>query len=116
MASWNYDDISVIQPPSLKLVNRSALVKLPISFTVYPNKIDDSNKDREDGNKIQPATIKDCMDSNMLPALCVMGKIEIASSVDKAAPKNVSTWFLKASTIPPSDLFEQLKTAIKSMK
>lgn len=116
MAHSNYGSVSVIQPPSLKQVDQPSLIKFETEFSAYRNKVDGVNSDRDEENKLQPATIKDCMDSNMLHALCLMGEIEGASSVEEATPEKVSAWFNNAATVSPRDISERLEAVLKAIQ
>ena len=54
---------------------------------MYSRKVSDVNEERGADNQIKMASIRDCMDDNLLHALCIMGEIEGALSLEEATTK-----------------------------
>ena len=111
----NYGVVAVVSPPVLKLVDQPALIKFETEYSVYKSKVEDVNKDRDVDSKIKLASIKDCIDPSTLHALCIMGEISGAESVDEATDDDVQAWFDKASTVSPKDLSERIDAALDSV-
>ena len=109
----NYGVVSLVSPPSLKLVDQPSLIKFETEYAAYKTKVDDVNKDRSD--KIHLATIKDCVDPTTLHALCVMGEIQNADKVEDATSEAVQEWFKTASCLAPKDLSERIDSALHSV-
>lgn len=74
------------------------------------------NNGREDGNKLPVATIRDCMDGPTLQALCIMGKISGAQTLEQATSEKVEDWFTAAHTAAPRDLSERIHSALSAVK
>ena len=115
MATSNYGVITVIQPPTLKTVDQPALIRFESAYAAYRAKVEDVNKDRDEASKLSLATIKDCMNSSTLHALCIVGEIENASTVEDATSEMVKKWFDNASTSTPKDLPERIDVTLRSM-
>ena len=115
MATSNYVVISVIQPPTLKTVDPHALIRFETAYAAYRAKVEDVNKDRDEASKLSLSTIKDCMNSSTLHALCIMREIENASTVEIATSEMVKKWFENASTSTPKDLSERIDATLRSI-
>ena len=112
----NYGVVALVTPPTLNLVDQPSLIKFETVYAAYKNKVEDVNKDRTEENKIHLATVKDCLDSTTLHALCVMGEIPNADRVKDATAENVQNWFETASNLAPKDLSERVDSALLSVK
>ena len=88
MAS-NYGVIGFVKSPTLSSVTKSALIKFKEEYEVYQEKCADVNKSRSEDAKIVVASIRDCIDVQMLSALVKMKKIEDADTVEQASPGKV---------------------------
>lgn len=97
------------------MIDQPSLIKFETEFTAYCNKVDDVSKDREDDLNLRMATIKDCIDSTTLHALCMMGDIDGASSVEDVSVDKVKASFEAASTAEPKDLSERLESVLRSV-
>lgn len=115
MAS-NYGVFGFVKPPTLASVNKAALVKFKEEFDVYKEKCADVDKSRTSENKIVIATIRDCMDGQLLAALVKMGKIPEASTLDQATPKRVFKWFKQSLNFAPQDLSERTDAVLSAVK
>lgn len=115
MAS-NYGVFGFIQPPVLSSVTKASLVKFNQEYEVYLEKCADINKSRKIDSKIVVASIRDCIDGQMLSALVRMNKIEGAETVEQATPKRVERWFKKALNFAPQDLSERVASVLASLK
>ena len=80
MATFNYGVISVIQPPTLKTVDQPSFIRLETAYAFCHGKVEEVNKDRDEGSRLSLTTIKDCMNSSTLHALCIMKEIAGAFS------------------------------------
>ena len=109
----NYDVVSIVTPPSLKLVDQFSLIKCETEETAYKTKVADVNKDRT--NEIHLATIKDCVDPTTLPALRVMAEIQNADIAEDATPEAVQDRFQAASNLDLKDLSERIESALHSV-
>ena len=87
----NYGVVALVTPPTLRLVDQPSLIKFVTEYAAYKNKVEDVNKDRTDATKVHLATIKDCLESATLHALCVMGEIENADKVEDATVEAVKS-------------------------
>ncbi len=71
--------------------------------------------DRNDEDKLALASIKDCMESSTLHALCILGEIGTAYKVENATDSMVEEWFKRASSSTPKDLAERIDSALVSI-
>ena len=115
MATSNYGVTSVIQPPTLKTVDQPALIRFETAYAAYRAKLEDVNKDRHEPSKLSPATVKDCMNSSTLHALCIMKEIETSCTVEDATSEMVKKWFENASTSTPKDLSKRIDATLRSI-
>ena len=115
MAASNYGVVALIQPPSLKSVDQPALIKFETEYTAYKKKVEDVNADRADDDRLILAPIKDCIESSTLHALCILGEIEGANTVEDATAEMVQAWFEQASSSDPKDLSERIDATIRSV-
>jgi len=115
MAS-NYGVIGFINPPTLSSVTKAALVQFKQEYEVYKEKCADVNKSRPVDKKILIASIRDCVDGQMLSALVKMKKIEGAATVEQATPKRVEKWFEEVLNFAPQDLSERIAAVLASVK
>ena len=115
MAS-NYGVIGFVKPPTLTAVTKAALVKFKEEFDVYKEKCSDVNKSRSPENMIVVATIRDCIEGQLLIALVKMDKIPGAKTVEEARPDKVDEWFNGALNFAPQDLSERIDSVIASVK
>jgi len=116
MSASNYGVVAFVQPPTLKSVDQPSLIRFETAYTSYLAKVEDVNKDRPQADQINPASIKDCIESTTLHALCILGEIEDATSVEEATVDKVKEWFEKASTLSPKDLSERIDSTLASVK
>ena len=115
MAS-NFGVVAYIKPPTLHGVTQPDLIKFETEYTAYKEKLQNVNNGREDGNKLPTATIRDCIDGPTLQALCIMGKISGAQTMEQATPEKVEDWFTAAHTAAPRDLSERIHSALSAVK
>ena len=115
MAS-NYGVIGFVKPPTLTAVTKAALVKFKEEFDVYKEKCADVNKSRSSDSRIVVASIRDCVDGQLLSALVKMHKIPDATTVEQATPKRVDKWFNSALNFAPQDLTERIDAVLSSVK
>lgn len=115
MAS-NYGVIGFLKPPTLIAVTKAELVKFKEEYDVYIEKCADVNKSRADEGKILVASIRHCMDGQLLSALVKMNKIGDATSVEEATPTRVKEWFDATINFAPQDLSERIAAVIPSVK
>ena len=115
MAS-NYGVIGFVKPPTLSGVTKSAMVKFKEEFDVYKEKCSDVNKSRSSENKIVIATIRDCIDGQLLAALVKMKKIPDANTVEQASAEKVDKWFNGALNFAPQDLSERIDGVLSAVK
>ena len=115
MAS-NYGVIGFVKPPALLAVNKASLVKFKEEFEVYKEKCSDVNKSRSSENKIVIATIRDCIDGQLLAALVKMNKIPDAKTVEQATSTRVEKWFKDAFNFAPQDLSERIDAVLSAVK
>ena len=115
MAS-NYGVIGFVKPPVLSSVTKSALMKFKEEYEVYKEKCADINKSRSADTKIVVASIRDCMDGQILSALVKMKKIEGAGNVEQALPKKVEKWFRKIVNYTPQDFSERIAAVLSGVK
>ena len=115
MAS-NFGVVAYIKPPSLTGVTQPDLIKFETEYTAYKDKVNNMNNGRDEANKLPIATIKDCMDGPTLHALCIMGKISGATSLEQATAEKVEQWFVTAHTVAPRDLSERIQSALSAVK
>lgn len=66
--------------------------------------------------KIVVASIRDCIDRQMLFASVKMSKILEASSVEQSTPKRVEKWFKDALNFASQDLSERIDAVRASVK
>ena len=114
MAS-NYGIIGFVKPPTLSSVTKAALVKFKEEYEVYKEKCADVNKSRPLDGKIVIASIRDCIDGQMLYALVKMRKIEGAETVEQASPKKVEKWFRKMLDYSPQDMSERIDAVLSTV-
>ena len=115
MAS-NYGVIGFVKSPTLSSVTKASLIKFKEEYEVYKEKCADVNKSRSNDAKILIASIRDCMDGQMLSALVEMKKIEGAQTVEQAFPKKVQKWFRKMLNYTPQDLSERISAVLSGVK
>lgn len=76
MTASNYSLVAFVKPPSLEANDQPALIKFKTSYSAYTAKIEYINKDRGQEDQLTAATIKDCIKSATLHALCILGEID----------------------------------------
>ena len=114
MAS-NFGVVAYIDPPSLLGVTQPDLIKFETEYSAYKEKVENVNLGRAAGNKLPIATIRDCIDGTTLQALCILGKITGASTLEQATADKVEAWFTAAHTATPLDLSERVQSALASV-
>ncbi len=112
----NYGVIGFVKPPTLAAVSKAAPVKFKEEFDVYKEKCSDVNRSRSSDTKIVIATIRDCIDGQLLAALVKMKKIPDANTVDQATFKRVDKWFQGALNFAPQDLSERIDAVLSVVK
>ena len=112
MAS-NFGVVAYIKPPNLQGVTQPDLIKFETEYSDYKEKVGNLNNGRDEDNQLPVATIRDCMQGPTLKALCIMGEIPGASTLEQATASNVETWFQAAA---PRDLSERIHSAVSSVK
>ncbi len=110
--AFNYGVIWFVKPPMSVAVTKAALVKFKEEFDVYKEKCSGVNKSRSSGNKIFIATIRGCIDGQLLAALVKMNKIPEAKTVEQATPEGVDNWFSNALNFAPQDLPERIDAVL----
>ena len=115
MAS-NYGVIGFVKPPILSAVTKCALIKFKEEYDVYVEKCADVNKSRSDDSKILIASIRDCMDGQMLTALVKMKKIDGAETVEQAISDKVEKWFKQLVNYTPQDISERIAAVLSVVK
>lgn len=114
MAS-EYGIIAFVQPPSLKGVTQPELIKFETEFTAYKERVKTINETRAANDQISIASTKDCMEGPLLHALCMMGQIPAATTLEDANEANVQIWFDEAMSKEPKDLSERIQAALSSV-
>lgn len=115
MDTSNCGVVAAIQPASLKSVDQPALIKFETAFAAYRTKVEDVNTDGDEHSKLSLSTVKDCIESDVLHALCEMGDIEGASNLEEATAEKVRTWFDKASSSSQKCLSERIDAALRAV-
>ena len=64
--------------------------------------------DRNDEDNLALASIKDCMESSTLHALCILGEIGTAEKLENATDSMAEEWLECASSSTPKDLAERI--------
>ena len=106
----------LVQPPTLDRIDQPALIKFETDYAAYLAKVEDLNKDQEEDAKLTPASIKDCIDGQTLHALCMLGQIDGAETIEEATVDKVKAWFEAASAVAPKDLSERIDSAVSATK
>lgn len=115
MSTYNKGLVAFVQSPSLKTIEKPSLITFETAHSLYFSRIEDVNNDRDDEEKCTPATIKDCVESTTLHALCILGEITCASSCEEATPENVKLCFDAAVACSEKDLSERLDSTINTV-
>ena len=89
----DYGLVSFIQAPKIKKLTQPDLIEFETKYSMYSRKVSEVNKERSADSQIKMASIRDCMDDNLLHVFCIMGEIEGASSVEEATTEEVKDWF-----------------------
>lgn len=115
MAS-DYGLVGFIKAPVIKKLTQPSLIQFETEYSKYVRKVDDVNSNRPDDDQIEVASIRDCMDGKLLHALCIMGEIEGADTVEQATPQMVKVWFDNQIATSPRDMVSRIKAAVASVK
>eukprot|EP00171_Calliarthron_tuberculosum_P004521 IDg4521t1 len=81
----NFGVVSTISAPVLKSVTHSALIQFQTDYKAYTEKVADINRNRNEDNKIEAASIRNCFEPILLSSLCLLGQIEGASTAEAAS-------------------------------
>lgn len=114
MAS-NFGVVAYITPPSLKGVTQPDLIEFETEYSAYKENVSNVNAGRDQDELLPVATVKDCIDGPTLHALCIMGKIDGATTLEQATAAKVAAWFNAAYTEAPRDLSERIHSAVSSV-
>ncbi|KAI0565234.1 hypothetical protein FGB62_20g20 [Gracilaria domingensis] len=112
----SYGLVNTIQAPTLEGATQPELLKFEVEFAAHCERVQDVNSGRLASQRIKAATIRQCMKPRLLQSLCILGRIENASSVEQATDDAVQAWFDSrlASTI--CDLSDRVKEALSTVK
>lgn len=69
------------------------MIRFETEYAACKAKVTDVNKDRPVGQQRSTALIKECIYPATFHALCIVGDIEGASTVEKATTEKVKFWF-----------------------
>lgn len=111
----NYGIISTVEPPVLKDVKQSSLIKFEIEYSQYKEKIKEINRTRPESSVIEPASIRQCVDAVLLNTVCILGEIEDATSLEEATDEKVQKWFNECSQVAPVSMMERVNAALNNI-
>eukprot|EP00171_Calliarthron_tuberculosum_P004516 IDg4516t1 len=112
----NFGVVSTISAPVLESVTQPSLIQFETEYKLYQEKIADINRTRDKNKKIEPASLKNCIEPLLLNSLCILGKIEGASKAQQATEEAVLEWFDSRLRSAPHDLAERVRSAVDSVK
>ena len=115
MAS-DYGLVSFIQPPKISKLTQPDHIEFETKYSMYSRKVSEVIKKRSSDSQIKMASIRDCMDDNLLQALCIMGEIEGASSVEEATTEEVKDWFDAQLANLSRGIGTRLRTAVNFVR
>lgn len=108
--------VATIKPPVLDDVRQAALIKFETKYSQYLKDVAEVNRNRDASRAITPASIRQCMDAEVLNSLCIIGKIDQATTLDDATDENVKKWFDERLETAPEDIVERIRSALDSVE
>jgi len=112
----SYGVVATVVAPTLKGVRQSDLIKFEIEYDAYKERVADVNRSRDASRRIQPASIRHCIDASLLHSLCILGQIDSATQLSEATDVNVKKWFEDRLQTSPEDLTERVRSALDSVQ
>lgn len=112
----SYGVVSKITAPVLKSSKQQSLIEFETEYQAYKSKIADVNRTCSTSTRMAVATIKQCLDPTFLHSLCMMGRIEGATTAEEATDQGVQKWFDELLAKNPKDISERIRSAINSVK
>lgn len=109
MAS-NYGIVSAISAPVLSSLKQQSVIQFETEYSACLNQINDINRSRTFANRITPASVRQCLAPTFLNSLCIIGRIDGASSSDEATDASVKKWFQERLDAVPKDLAERVRS------
>ena len=110
-----FGTVSTIKPPKLTDVYQSNPFKFEIEYAQYKMNISQIIEEQSEEREIPVASIRQCIDPEILNSLCIIGLIENASSLEDATVENVKKWFDKRLEEAPEDLTENVNTSLATV-
>lgn len=110
-----YGVVSTISAPILNSAKQQSIIRFETEYTAYVAKVTDINRSRTPNSRITPASIKQCLEPTFLHSLCIIGRINGATSSEEASDENVKAWFDTMLNKTPKDLSERVRSAISSV-
>lgn len=108
--------VSTIQPPCVKGITQPELVKFEIDYKGYLEQISKVNIGRELSRRVRPASIRNCFEPLLLQSLCILRKIDGATTLEEATDEKVKKWFDERLASAPRDLSERVRSAVNSVE
>lgn len=107
--------IETIKHPVLKDVRQSSLIKFDTEYTHYLKDIESVNSNRDATRTITAASIRQCMEPELLNSLCIIGVIDEATTLEDATDENVKKWFDERLEDAPEDIVERVRSALSTV-
>eukprot|EP00171_Calliarthron_tuberculosum_P010981 IDg10981t1 len=83
----NFGVVSTISAPILESVAQPSLIQFETEYKSYQEKIIDIKRTRDEDKKINPASIKNCIEPLLLKSLCILGKSKVLPKPSKRLKK-----------------------------
>jgi len=114
--SFDKGRYNAVEAPTMTGLTQPELIEFETEYAKYERKITEHNADRAEEDRVKVASIRDCMDAKVLHAMCIMGEIDGATSIEEATADKVKAWFDATIGKSSRGLSIRIKTAINSVK
>lgn len=88
----SYGIVNTIEAPKLAGASQPELIKIEVDYSAYVECVEDVNSGKKSSPRIKPASILQCMKPRLLRSLCMLGRIDGASSSDDATDESFKVW------------------------